>query len=90
MPFDRIDPRGSGGGHDPAPAWDDRLTAWIELAAMLAANAMILLLIALWGVLGVVTADVDCAGMAVFTALVTAPFHLSWGRVRELAAGRWP
>lgn len=89
MPFDCTDPRASGGGHDPAPAWGDRMMAWIELAAMLAANATILLLIALWGVLGVVTADVDCAGMAVLTALVTAPFHLSWARVRDLAAGRW-
>lgn len=97
MPFDAATPHTPGGGHDPAPTWQDRLMAWTELAAMLAANAMILLLIALPGTLGVAlgaagnhTGAVDCAGMAMLTALVTYPMHLSWARVRALAAGRWP
>lgn len=90
MPFDCTTPRDFGGGHDPAPTWGQRVACWIELVALGAANASILLLIALWGALGVATGDIDCGGMALLTALVTYPFHLSWARVRALAAGRWP
>ena len=95
MPFD-CTPRDFGGWHDPSPTWGERLMAWTELAAMVAANAAIVLLIVLLGTLGVVlgiggnpTGAVDCAGMALLAALVTYPFHLSWAKARALAAGGW-
>lgn len=97
MPFDGTTPRDFGGGHDPAPTWGERLECWAVLAILGLANASILLLIALWslagmalGLAGDADAAVDCAGMAVLTALVTYPMHLSRVRVRALAAGRWP
>ena len=97
MPFDDTFPRPWTPGPDPAPTWQDRLMAWTELAAMVIANAAILLLIVSLGVLGVAlgasghgVGAIDCAGMALLTALVTYPFHLSWIKTRALAAGRWP
>ena len=65
--------------------------AWTELAAMLVANAMIVLLIALLGTLGIVTGEwiVPAIG-ASLTIFVTRPFRPSRTEMRDLAAGRWP
>lgn len=92
MPFDDTSPRGWNPGPDPAPTWRERVACWAVLAAMGVVNAMILSLIVLWGLLGIITGSVDCGGMALLTALVTFPWHLSWSRVRDLVAGRgeWP
>lgn len=96
MPFD-CTPRDFGGGHDPSPTWGERLMAWTALAAIATGHAMIVLLIALWGALGVglglsgdATGALDCAGLALFTALVALPFRVSRHDMRALAAGRWP
>lgn len=73
-------------GPDLAPTPWERAACWAALAATGAANAMVPSLIALFGAVGVATGSVDCGGMALLTALVTSPWHLSRFRVRDLVA----
>lgn len=75
-------------GPDPAPTLWERAACWAALAAMGSVNAMVPSFIALFGAVGVATGSVDCGRMALLTALVTPPWHLSRSRVRDLVAGR--